>query len=122
MQDFSAGSGIAVPKHFEISKADLGTRAIRRDFERAIVTGSSGRPVTQPKVIVAGEHSDVSVAGIEGQSAFEAFNRFAPTSLPPIDATNISVGLGIIRRSRRGDLELLKSCVVMLLSPIEAKT
>jgi hypothetical protein len=84
LQNFSARSEIAVSKHFEVSEADLGIRAIRRDFERAIVTGRSRRPVTQEKVIVAGDHSDVSVARIEGQGAFEACNRFAPASLPPI--------------------------------------
>ena len=122
MQNFSAGSGIAVSKHFEVSKADLGTHGIRRDLQRAIVTGSSGRPVTHEKVIVAGVESDAAVARIEGEGAFEAGNRFAPASLPAIDATNVSVDLGIIGRSRRGDLELLKSCVVILLAPIEAKT
>jgi hypothetical protein len=60
-------------------------------------------------VIVAGEKSEVAVARIERQGAFEAGNRVAPASLPAIDATNIIVDLGIIGRSRRGDLELLKS-------------
>jgi hypothetical protein len=121
LQNFSARAGIAVTKHFEISKADLGRRVIRPDLQRAIVTGSSGRPVTHEKVIVAGEKSEVAVARIERQGAFEAGNRVAPASLPAIDATNIIVDLGIVGRSRRGDLELLKSCVVLLLPPIEAK-
>ena len=39
LQNFAAGSGIAVSNHFEVSKADLGIHEIRRNFQRAIVTG-----------------------------------------------------------------------------------
>ena len=122
MQNVSAGSGIAVSKHFQVSKADLGIREVRRDLQRAIVSGSSGRPVTQKKVIVGGEPNDAGIARIEGQGAFEAGNRVAPASLPAIDATNIIVDLGTIGRSRCSELELLKSCVVFLFPPVEAKT
>ena len=121
LQNFSAGSGIAVTKHFEVGKADLGTHEIRRDLQRAIVTGSSSRPVTHEKVIISGIENDAAVTRIEGHGAFEACNRFAPTSLPAIDASNVTVDLGVIGRTRRGDLELLKSCVVLLIPQIEAR-
>ncbi len=121
LQNASARGGIGVPKHFEASKADPGRDGIGVDFQRVSITGSSGRPVPHIKVIVAGEMSDRGIARVEGESAFVAGYRFAPASLPPIDATNVIIDLGVIGRSRRGDLELLKSCVVILLAQIETK-
>src|SRR5205814_9357254 len=112
-------SGIAILNYYEISKGDLGSGA---DLQHASVRGNSGRPVTHEKVIVAGVESDFTVVRIEGQGALEAGHRFAPTPLPAIDACNVNVDLGVIGRSRRGDLEFLKSCVVLLIPPIEAKT
>ena len=108
-------AGLAFRNTSRRSKADPGRDGIGLDFQRASVTGSSGRPVTHKKVIVAGEVSDVGIARVEGESAFVAGHRFAPASLPPIDATDVIVDFGIIGRSRRGDLELLKSCVVLFL-------
>ena len=85
-------------------------------------TGGSGRPVTHKKVIESGEKNHPYVPRIKGQSAVEAGHRFAPASLPSIDSTDVAVDLGIIGRSRRGDLELLERRVVILVSPIEAET
>ena len=63
LQEFAAGSGIAILNYFEISKVDLGIGA---DLQHPIVRGGSGRPVTHEKVIVAGVESDFKVARIEG--------------------------------------------------------
>src|SRR6266403_603328 len=94
---------VTIAKHFKVSKANPGRHEIRLDRQGAIETGRSGGPVAQKKVIVGRLESDDAVARIEGPGAFEACNRFAPASLPAIDAANVIVDVGVIRRSRRGD-------------------
>ena len=121
MQNFSAGNGIAVTKHFEVSQSDLGI-TMGGIFQHAIETCDCAGPVTHKKVIVGGTKSDVEVARIEGQSAVEAGQRIVPASLAPIDAPDGFVDLGIIGQSRGGDLELMKSCVVFLLAQKKADT
>jgi len=122
LQNIPAGSGVIVLNNFEVSKSDLQIEVIGRDLQRALVTTGSGRPVPHKEVIDGGSESDVVVARIERKSAFEAGHCFAPASPPPVNATDESVDVGIIRRSRRGDLELFKKLRRTASPPIERKT
>ena len=122
LQNVSGRSQIAVPKHFQVSKVDLGTNCIRMELHHVSETGGRGRPVTHKKVIESGVKNHPYVPRIKGDSAVVAGHRFAPASLPSIDSTDVAGDLGIIGRSRRGDLELFERRVVILISQKEAKT
>ena len=87
-----------------------------------IVTRDSAGPIAHEKVMIGGGVSEMNVARIERHGAFEACRRFAPASLSPVDAADVSMNSGIVRGNRRGDFELLKSCVVILFPLREAKS
>src|SRR4051812_32258831 len=65
LQNLSASSRIAVSKHLEVSKADLGLSRIGCDFKGAVVRSGGTGPITHHQVIVGCHYHGSLITRIE---------------------------------------------------------
>src|SRR5205809_941610 len=96
LQDFSAGGGVAVSKHFLVSEADPGRSRIWRNLQRAIVTRSHADPIPHQKVIEGSMYNGKKITRIEVLGAIIGCERFTPPSLSAINPTDVPKNVWLI--------------------------